>query len=260
MVRGPEAAGLGATFGLSGLPWAWTACARSTTASSAGVERTDLAGGEAPLASQRREVRDARGTSVGERRGCSFRLCFERLRLLHPCGQCRGEAMQLVATVPGICRGARALVGATVELVQARDRVVERRGTEQDGDRVRLALLVEQPQAVSQEALRGRQIVPDDRGLFPDELLLVPQHIDLPAEALQLPSGVGEARVEGEEAEQSLMGVGLDTGLLLAEVSSPFFRPCALGSRQCDTEDETGCNRQPEREAALPAPTHSRGA
>jgi hypothetical protein len=56
------------------------------------------------------------------------------------------------------------------------------------------------------------------------------------------------------------MGAGLDSGLPLTEDGPPFLGPCALGSGQRDTEDETGCNRQPKREAALPAPTHSRGA
>src|SRR5439155_1544428 len=64
--------------------------------------------------------------------------------------------------------------GASFELVEPGDSLVERCGAEKDGDRIGLSLLVKSPQTLAEESLGGPEVASDDVDLlsnpFPLEL------------------------------------------------------------------------------------------
>ena len=141
------------------------------------IEGPDLPGVQAPLPRERRQIGDPLGPRALE--CCGGLLCssFEGLNLPDAAGELEGEALQLRAAVPGVRRRLGALAGAPLELVEARHGVVQRRGAEEDGDRIGLSLLVEGPQTVAQEALGRLEVARDDVDLLLDPVTLAPEAV-----------------------------------------------------------------------------------
>jgi hypothetical protein len=222
------------------------------------IERGDLPSGQASLPRERRQIRDPVGPRSRERRCGPLSSGFEGLNLADAGGKLEGEALQLCASIPGVSRRLSALPGAPLELVELRDGVVEGCGAEEDGDPIRLPLLVKSPQAVAEETLGRLEGARDDIDLLLDPLSLQPEALVPVPEAGQLVSSPREPRIEGIEAQQNRLGTGSKPCLPLAQRARPFLRACAISPRKTDTEDERGSERQPEREAALPTPTHRR--
>jgi len=142
---------------------------------------------------------------------------LEGLDLADPGGELDCEALQLCPPVSGVRRRLGALAGASFELVEPGDRVVERRGAEEDCDPIGLSLLVQGPQTGAEEGLGGLEIARDDLDFPLDPLPLEFEGLGSATQACQLAPGPREARIEGVEAQESGLRVGRKARLLLAQ-------------------------------------------
>ena len=180
---------------------------------------------------------------------------LEDLDLTDASGELECEALQLRAPVPGVAGRLGALAGTPFELVEPGDRVVERLGAEKDRNRIGLSLLVESPQTVAEEALRGPEVARDDLDLLPNPFPLEFEALCPAAEPGQFAPGPHESRIEGVEAQEGRLRPGGKAFLLLAQRPDSAFRARAFSPREKHTEEKRGSERQPEREASLPTPT-----
>ena len=221
------------------------------------IEGADLTGIQALLAREGLQIGDPVGPRALEHCSGLLGSGLEGLDLADPGSELECEALQLCPSVSGVRRRLGALAGAPLELVEPGDRLVERRGAEEDCDRIGLSLLVESPQAVTEEALGRLQIARDDLDFLLDPLPLELEGLGPATEACQLAPGPREARIQGVEAQQGRLGADRQSRpLLMAGRLGSFLRARAFSPREEDSQEKRGSERQPEREAALPTPTH----
>ena len=100
------------------------------------------------------EVADAGRPGVFQGRGSRPRSRLERLGLTNLGGERHGKLRELRAAALSVADGVLALPGGLLDVVQSRHGVVERARAEQDGERVRLAFLVQGAEVSPEEALR----------------------------------------------------------------------------------------------------------
>jgi hypothetical protein len=157
------------------------------------IEGADLTGIQTPLPPERRQIGDAPGPRALERRGCVLCLGLEGLNLPDAGREFEGEALQLRASIFGVGRRLGALAGAPLELVEAGHGVVQGRSAEEDGDGIRLSLLVQGSQTVAQKALGRPEVACDDGGLPLDTVPLEPEAVCTAPEAGQLAPSLQQA-------------------------------------------------------------------